>query len=549
MHAALWKLYRLQVRGTFRSMGRKLKSVRGALLAAFTLLLLSMMLGPNLVMAAKFDRIGAAGYGGKSFGEVIPVAMLLFVVVNTVTSLGERAIYFSPSDVDFLFPAPFSRRQLLYHKILSSVTGAIAIALFLSVSLMMHIRSWPAAAVGLFLAALMINSLTMCAQLVAQSVTERAFTLARKLLVGGLIAAAAAALGQAASRGMDGPWQETLLRARHSWAAEIVLAPFSVFAKIIGSERMVPDALGWAALGAMLVVGIYALAVRLDANYLETAARVSRQMQERKRRAMSEGVFALQARRAVQSSRLPQPPWLGGIGPLAWRQVIQLLRGSRKALLLIAIAAVAISAPFALMNGPRSQLSMILPHLVIGVSAYVTFLFSAQIPAGFRGDYGRMDLLKSLPIRPVAMACGQTLVAALILTAGQWLIFAATALLMPRAAGELLVAGLFALPFNWLLFATEDFLFLLYPSPLVATGSEGFFKMGRVMLLMLVKVLVLGACSAVAAIPAAIVYLLTDSMSAAWLVAWLALSVPAIGILLLVTWAFRRYDIGGETST
>ena len=67
---------------------------------------------------------------------------------------------------------------------------------------------------------------------------------------------------------------------------------------------------------------------------------------------------------------------------------------------------------------------------------------------------------------------------------------------MPAAAAEMLVAGVFALPFNWILFGTENFLFLLYPSPLVATGSEGFLKMGRVMLFMLTKFLVIAAVSA-----------------------------------------------------
>ncbi len=220
-----------------------------------------------------------------------------------------------------------------------------------------------------------------------------------------------------------------------------MLAPFAVFAKIIAAERLIPDALGWAALGTILVAGIYALAIRLDANYLETAVRVSRQMQERKRRAVSDGIFALQSKRAVRSSRLPQPPWLGGVGPLVWRQVIQALRGSRGALLLAVIVVVAMGAPLAFgargtMNCRRSCRT-----LIIGMAAYVTFLFSAQAPLGFRGDYERMDLLKSLPIRPLAMACGQTLVVVMILTLLQWLVFAATAVFVPAAAAELLVAG------------------------------------------------------------------------------------------------------------
>jgi hypothetical protein len=131
----------------------------------------------------------------------------------------------------------------------------------------------------------------------------------------------------------------------------------------------------------------------------------------------------------------------------------------------------------------------------------------------------------------------------MILALLQWLVFVATAVFVPAAAVELLVAGLFALPFNWILVGTENFLFLLYPAPPVATGSEGFLMMGRVVLFMLVKVLVLGVGSAVAAIPATVVYLVTGSVPAVCLVAWLALLFPALGVLLLVAWAFRRYDV------
>ncbi len=548
MHTALWRLYRLRIRTSIRSMTSKLKSAQGAAMAIFALLVIGVGFGPTLVMAITLGREGIMGRSADSFCEVVPVLMLLYVAGTVLTSLGERAIYFSPSDVDFLFPAPFSRRQILLYKILGSVTGAIFFAIILPMSLVLYIRSWPAAAVGFFLASLMVNSLTMCALLVAQSVGERAFTRARKLLLGGLIAAAAVALGQAASRGFDGPWQETLLRARHSPVAEVVLAPFAVFAKIIAAEQLIPDALGWAALGTILVVGIYALAIRLDANYLETAVRVSQQIEERKRRAMSGGIFAAQSKSAVQSSRLPQLPWLGGAGPLAWRQVIQARRGGRGALVAAVIMVVAFGAPVAFGSRGSNALPAFLPHMVIGIAAYVTFLFSAHAPLGFRGDYDRMDLLKSLPIRPMAMACGQTLVVAMIVTVLEWLVFAATAGVVPAAGVELLIAGLFALPFNWILFGAENFLFLLYPSPLFAAGSEGFLRMGRVMLLMLAKCLVLGVCGAVAAIPAAVVYLATGSTLAACIVAWSALLFPASGILLLVAWAFQRFDVSAGAS-
>ena len=84
---------------------------------------------------------------------MIPVAMLLYVVLTILTSLGERAIYFSPSEVDFLFPAPFSRRQILLYKILGSVTAAIFVALLMP-TLAGHVHSFLARGRGRLLSGL-----------------------------------------------------------------------------------------------------------------------------------------------------------------------------------------------------------------------------------------------------------------------------------------------------------------------------------------------------------------------------------------------------------
>ena len=385
MHAALWKLYRLRVRGSLRSIGGKLRSPRGAALAVFTLLVFGAMLGPNLVMAFTLGRQSMAGRSTEGFREVLPVMMLVMVVLNVVTSLGERALYFSPSDVDFLFPAPFQRRQILVYKILGNFTAAVFIALLFPTSLAIYIRSWPAAVVGCFLAWLMINSMTMCAQLIAQTVGERAFTRARKLLLFAVLAAAAAALGQAASQGLDGDWLDALRHARHAYAAEIALAPFVVFAKVIAAERLAPDALGWAALGAAMVVGVYALAIRLDANYLETAARVSRHMQALRRRVAAEGGLAATRSRpcAVRLCRIRRG-WAAG--PIIWRQSLQALRGSRGAIFMAVIVVTCMGLPMAFSFRRHGAMGVVLPHLVVGMAAYVTILYSAQAPMGFCAD-------------------------------------------------------------------------------------------------------------------------------------------------------------------
>ena len=69
--------------------------------------------------------------------------------------------------------------------------------------------------------------------------------------------------------------------------------------------------------------------------------------------------------------------------------------------------------------------------------------------------------------------------------------------------------------------------------------------MGRVMLFMVTKFFVIGACAAAASIPAGIVYFVTRSLLAACLAGWLTLLLPSLGVVLLVARAFRRYDVSG----
>src|SRR6185295_7656355 len=49
-------------------------------------------------------------------------------------------------------------------------------------------------------------------------------------------------------------------------------APFEVFARTITAARLFPDFIGWAALAVGVNVAFAALVLRLDANFLESAA-------------------------------------------------------------------------------------------------------------------------------------------------------------------------------------------------------------------------------------------------------------------------------------
>ena len=52
-----------------------------------------------------------------------PLALFGFTLLFVFTSAGEAAIYFTPAEVDLLFAAPFTRRELLIYKLAKTALG------------------------------------------------------------------------------------------------------------------------------------------------------------------------------------------------------------------------------------------------------------------------------------------------------------------------------------------------------------------------------------------------------------------------------------------
>ncbi len=146
MPRALWLLLGLQTRAWLRSAGRSLGTVKGALLvllglAVFLPWMLSLFLTPatSASMSAEVVRTWGPGW------------LLLYCVLNVLLSSGERALYFNPAEVQFLFPGPFSRRQILAYKLLSALIVALPSALILSMVLRIHAHTWIATLVAALL--------------------------------------------------------------------------------------------------------------------------------------------------------------------------------------------------------------------------------------------------------------------------------------------------------------------------------------------------------------------------------------------------------------
>ena len=195
MSRSLWLLLGLQLRGWVRNVVRSLGTVKGALLAA-------VGLGVFLLW---FSYLILATAGPQDRSEQIriwgPAGLLLYCVLNVLSTPAEKAIYFSPGEVNFLFPAPFGRRELLAYKLMLGFLFSLPTTLFMTFVLHIYAFSFLSAFVGLLLTYQFMQLFANAVNLLASTGGGRALALLRAAVVG---AAAALALGVAWRAGLLG---------------------------------------------------------------------------------------------------------------------------------------------------------------------------------------------------------------------------------------------------------------------------------------------------------------------------------------------------------
>ena len=96
----------------------------------------------------------------------------------------DRGIYFTPAEVNFLFPAPLGRRSLLIFKIASSVIIGVPSCLILSVITYGYSRSFLNAFLGMLLIVMFMQMFGMALNLVAVTVGRGYLRTARAAAAG-----------------------------------------------------------------------------------------------------------------------------------------------------------------------------------------------------------------------------------------------------------------------------------------------------------------------------------------------------------------------------
>ncbi len=311
IHPALYKLIGLQGRALMRRM------LRGGATPGRILVLIVGLAIFIIWLALALSTMGAAS-DPRLIQVMVPMALLGICVVTAVTSLGDKAIAFTAGEVDQLFPGPFTRRELLGYKLLKSAMGAILTGLVLSVALLKHARWWPACFAGAYMSLLFVQLFSIALLLASQAIGNAAYSRARRLILLGAGIVLILAAGPWLSAGLrDG--KAAAFRFHASPVGQVVLAPFEPFGQLMTASTY-GAVVKWSLLTAFLNGALVVIVLMLDAYYVETAMSASERRYAKIQRARSTGILSVGVSKTA-SWHLPQAPWLGGAGPILWRQL------------------------------------------------------------------------------------------------------------------------------------------------------------------------------------------------------------------------------------
>lgn len=530
------------IRGLWRRTARRSRTFRGFVSTAIGILFFLFVAGTQLL--ALVTSRGVPPLPDSAL-QGFSLTLLLFLVPALVAA---EAPFFWPQEVQFLFPAPLRRRELLLYTLLSRGWVQIFSGLWLGlVGMRMAVR--PAAAFpAVVLSMLFLFAAAQLAGLVKLAVGDRlpprAATVARAALYGAGALLAWGFFRQVRAAGF-GPAVGALFQEPAVRAAMLPVRPFAeVFA-----ARTAGAALAWSAVCLAMVLAAAAAVLAMDVDFRERSLTSSARRFERIRRMRrGRGGLGSAAAPVNRRVRVPALAWLGGAAPLARRHAFELGRGVR------------VLGTLAFMAGMAFVYVILLPRMFqpaeagpLGTSLVVLavvfpLLATSGFPVDFRRDVERIGYLRSLPLRPSAVAVGEVFVSAAAVSIANLLLLAGAVWMADgRVEGRMaaLAAGV-AIPVAWLAVTLENWLFLLFPARVQGDGGQQSAFVGKQLIKMFFKSCALAAVAVAAGLAATAGGWLAETAGAA-IGAVMVVALACWGTTLLLARAYQGFDLTVDT--
>jgi hypothetical protein len=551
MPHALWLLFRLRFVGFFRRIGVGFRTTKGALLTIISLILILTWL-TTVCGGAAFSAGEDVTAGANTLEKVerfAPFALLAYCALVVTTSSGAAPIAFTPAEIQFLFSAPFTRRQLLSYKLINQFLLSLPICVFGAFGLRHITGSIPRAFFAAFLTLTFMQLFALAVSFVAATVGELVYSRTRKLVLLVLAVALVWAAGQALHRHEPaGDLLQSLQRVEQSQVLQWIVTPFRWYVRMVTARQLWPDFVRWGGICLTVNAGLLALVYLLDASYLESSAAASERRYAKLARMRSSGSLGGASVRAGKVRfGLPMLPWLGGAGPLAWRQLTAASR-SYRALTILMIAGGAGAIGPIIATSQDDKAAEVMPWMLAGMGLFMTLMLGQFFAYDFRADVDRIEVLKTLPVHAWRIVAGQLITPVLFATGFQVLLVGVIYAALGKVGYVLLGVVLFGPPINLLLAGVENGLFLLFPTRLVQTTPGDLSQAGRQFLVMLTKMLTLLAGTAVPALfGLAAFWIAGESWVAAVVAAWPVSALVSVVPLPFVAMAFRNFDVARDT--
>lgn len=535
-HPALWKLISLQWKGGFRQFLRSLRTFRGLFQLAFIVAILTQN---------KITMYFAGSWAGQTPAVVGPIekfmaaALFACTVYIVLFSSGESTVYFTASEVAFLFPAPFSRKQILAYKLLKSLLGIIALsfifALLSTSQIGMILPRWFA----IVLTMSFIQLLTMNVAFARHVMREKMHLMIRQVV--GLIIALilVVALNQLRPLLMVHSLKDYEKILQELTEGSPVLEPFRAFSRAIFAPDWITF-VPWASILVVIDGLLLVLAFRLDALSLEVALAVSEKMTARIKLMQTKGIWqGFGATSSVARRRIPLFPHWSGIGPIVWQRMTTMFRTSTKLLWLLA-GAVALATFAVYQIAQANSDAKMAPFAGLGFMCYVSLLITLTL----QNEIEHVGYLKSLPLRTRSIVLGEVIGVPILLSVIQLLFIIGEACFFPDFAGWLIPAACLTFPFNFLLAGVDKLVFYVYPTRL-AKGTPGDFQnAGKQMIYMTLKMLTIFAAFAIVGISVLPGAILLESPIVSVASAVIVMLIECAVLVPLLVVAFDRFDPG-----
>ena len=545
MHRALLLLLRLRLNSWFRRLNVTMKTTRGAILTIVSAIIVagwfgSMMIG--VLLSGHQARESTAVSGVERFA---PMAFVAYCVLVVLSSGGGSPIMFSMAEAQFLFSGPFTRRQILVYKISNQILLTLPISLFMCFGTQAIsgglLQSW----VGVALILIFLQLFGIAVNFVASVVGAWAYSHTRRIVLLLILAGMVAALIPLLRSQRPAATLDALVQVEQSEIVQAILTPPRWFVRVI-TVRDFSEWLKYVAAAMSIDAGLLALVFLLDAGYVEAAAAASERRYARVQRMRSGGITAVDNPTRIRYS-VPNLPWWGGIGPVAWRQLVVASRAYRSYIILLFVIGMSSIGPMiGFVVDEKHETTAALSWTIIGIGLTMSALMSQLFPFDFRSDVDRIEVLKTWPIPAWRIAAGQLFVPAFCSSVFQILFVGAVYAMIGHVGYGFLGTVVLALPVNFLLTGIDNLLFLLFPTRLVKTNDLS--QTGRNMMLMFAKMtaVFLGVGVPVG-IGAIAFFVFGHSWLAACAAAWFFAVCASLVPVPLVAAAFRHFDVARDT--